>query len=221
MAFGLTLLLNAANQALDQLWLHRISRDVGLLLADYPDPGLDSPLEGPASPEIRQLREHLLRIGAQMRAIGLSGVARAILEAPLPEGRRLVLLALAGSAPWQAVPDGSGENWRPAGDGATYRLACRAGGNAAHAPHAMREREQILWLLPTAGTVVQPEPLCRRQGGTGCLSLDVALWEVLMALEAEGEAALVSAIHALQPGGALAAPAALARPARKQASAAA
>lgn len=221
MAFGLALLLNAANQALDRLWLHRVSHDVGLLLADYLDPGLESPLEGAASADIRQLREHLLRIGGQMRAIGLADVARAILEAPLPDGRRLVLLALAGSAPWQAAADGSGENWRPAGNGAVYRLACRAGGNAAHAPHAMREREQLLWVLPASDTPAPAEPLCQRQGGTGCLSLDVALWEVLMALEAEGETALVSAIHALQPGGALAAPAALARPVRKQASAAA
>lgn len=221
MAFGLALLLNAASQALDQLWLQRASHDVGLLLADYPDPGLPSPLEGSLEAETQELRLHLLRMGAQMRMVGLPAVSQAILAAPFSDARKLVLLALAGSTPWQAMPGRAGQSWRPAGQHAFYRLECRVGADAAHAPHAIRERSQTLWVLSSPDAEALPAPLCRLEGGTACLSLDVALWEVLAALEAAGETTLVAAIDALQPCGTLAASTSrTARVLRKHASAA-
>ncbi|PHK93686.1 hypothetical protein CR162_17000 [Pseudoroseomonas rhizosphaerae] len=221
MAFGLGLLLNAANQAMDRLWLQRVSHDVGLLLSDHPDPGLASPLEGPASAEARALRSHLLRIGAQMRAIGLAAMSRAILEGPFPEERKPVLLALLGSGPWEPLAGAPGQSGRPAGNGMFYRLECRAGGNAAHAPHAMREREQTLWLHTSPDAASPATLLARLEGGTACLSLDAALRDVLAALEAEGEATLAAAIRALRPCGGILAAAAPGRPQERQAPAAA
>ncbi|WP_159999519.1 hypothetical protein, partial [Roseomonas sp. 18066] len=192
MSLGLTLLLNAAGAALDRLWLSRLGRDAPVVLPDYLDPGLVPPLEtaGPAAEAAT--RDQLLAIGGQMRAIGLAPLAQAVLAAPLTDRRRAALLALAGSAPWTDMPGGLRR--RAAADGGCYLLDCRAGRGADHAPHAVAEQRQQLWHCPV-GAEGQPDaaPCLARSGGADCLSIEAALRDVVLGLQAEGRAALAEA----------------------------
>lgn len=201
MSLGLNLLLNAAGAALDRLWLLRLGRDVGVLLPDYLDPGRVCPVEGSASPEEAALRESLLQIGRQMRAVGLAAVARAVLQAPLPERRRAALLALAGGAAWQDVAGQPGLQQRRAADGRLYLLASQAGNGAAHAPHAILAYRQCLWVLPAAAAPAEPPeaaPCLQREDAPDCLSLDLALEDVALALRAEGQGDLAAQVTALR-----------------------
>ncbi|HWX51617.1 MAG TPA: hypothetical protein VNZ61_26540 [Roseomonas sp.] len=201
MSLGLNLLLNAAGTALDRLWLLRLGRDIGVLLPDYLDPGRICPVEGPASPEETALRESLLQIGRQMRTIGLAAVARAVLQAPLPERRRAALLALAGGAAWQDVAGQPGLQQRRAADGRLYLLASQAGAGAAHAPHAILSYRQRLWVLPASAEptgLPEAAPCLLREDAPDCLSLDLALEDVALALRAEGEAGLAMQVTALR-----------------------
>lgn len=217
MSLGLSLLLNAAGIALDRLWQLRMQQDGAVVLPDFLDPGLPAPLEPAPDAEGQALRQKLLRIGAQMREIGLAPLAAAILQAALPARRQAALLALAGSAPWQAVPGLPGLCQRASAEGALYWLDCRAGLGAAHAPHAMREQEQRLWLLvepPARAALPGTAPDLARLSGFDCLSQDAALRDVVLGLRAAGEAALatrVAALLAILAGEAM--PERLARPA--------
>lgn len=199
MSLGLTLLLNAAGTALDRLWTLRLGRDAAVLLPDYLDPGLLPPLEGTASAEEAATRATLLQIGAQMRAVGLAALGQAVLQASLSDRRRAALLALAGSAPWQAVAGDAGLRCRQAADGTTYLLACRTGGGAAHAPHALQDQSQALWLLDGAAAVAEPAgpASLTRVNGADCLSLDAALRDVALGLQAAGQPQLAAAVVAL------------------------
>jgi hypothetical protein len=195
MSLGLTPLLNAAGAALDRLWLSRLGRDAPVVLPDYLDPGLLPPLEAPGPAAEAETRARLLQIGAQMRAIGLTPLARAVLAAPLTDRRRAALLALAGSGPWQVLPGPGGLRRRAAADGGCYLLGCRAGAAAEHAPHAVAEQQQRLWHLP-ASAAGQPEdepPCLARSGGADCLSIEAALRDVVLGLQAEGSAGLAGA----------------------------
>lgn len=212
MSLGLTLLLNAAGTALDRLWLQRLERDCGLLLPDYLDPGHACAAEAPFCGEGVALREALLRIGAQMRAVGLAGAARAVLSAALPERRRAALLALAGAGQWQAAEGAPELRCRRLADGRLCLLASAVGGGAAHAPHAMLALRQSLWILPPGAEALPPDqaPDRVRENGVDCLSLDIALEDVAQALHAEGEgilAAEVLALCGLAPASSLPAPA--------------
>lgn len=201
MSLGLNLLLNAAGNALDRLWLLRLGRDIGVLLPDYLDPGRVCPVEGPASAEEAALRETLLQIGRQMRTIGVTTVAKAVLQAPLPERRRAALLALAGSTEWQDVAGQPGLQQRGAAGGRHYLLFSQAGNGAAHAPHAIRAYRQQLWVLQdTAVPAGLPDsaPCLSREDAPDCLSLDLALEEVTLALHAAGEESLAAQVTALR-----------------------
>ncbi|WBV45532.1 hypothetical protein [Pseudoroseomonas cervicalis] len=200
MSLGLTLLLNAAGTALDRLWQLRLQRDGGVVLPDYLDPGLPAPLEPAPDGSEAAARDRLLRIGAQMRGIGLAPLAAAILQAALPARRRAALLALAGSAPWQPVPGLPGLCQRASVEGALYWLECRAGRAAEHAPHAMRDQEQRLWLLagpPACAALPADAPDLARRSGFDCLSQDAALRDVVLGLRAMGEAGLAGQVAAL------------------------
>ncbi|WP_160938985.1 hypothetical protein [Teichococcus coralli] len=200
MPLGLNLLLNAANSALDQLWMLRLGRDIGVLLPDYLDPGRVCPVEGPASAEEAALRDTLLQIGRQMRAVGVAAAARAVLQAPLAERRRAALLALAGSAAWQEVEGQPGLQQRHAAGGRRYLMSSRAGGGAAHAPHAIRAYRQELWVLHDAAAPAGPPrsaPCLSREDAPDCLSLDLALQEVALALREAGEDGLALQVTAL------------------------
>ncbi|MDQ1077567.1 hypothetical protein [Pseudoroseomonas cervicalis] len=200
MSLGLTLLLNAAGAALDRLWHLRLQQDSAVVLPDYLDPGLPAPLEpAPAAAE-QAARALLLRIGQQMRGIGLAPLAAAILQAGLPARRQAALLALAGSAPWQPVPGLPGLCQRLSAEGALYWLDCRAGQGAEHAPHALRDQEQRLWLLaepPSHTALPAAAPDLARRSGFDCLSQDAALRDVVLGLRAAGQAALAAGVAAL------------------------
>ncbi|HWL84054.1 MAG TPA: hypothetical protein VNR89_24110 [Roseomonas sp.] len=201
MSLGLNLLLNAAGNALDQLWMLRLGRDIGVLLPDYLDPGRVCPVEGPASAEETALRETLLQIGRQMQAIGAAAVARAVLQAPLPDRRRAALLALAGSDAWEDVEGQPGLQQRKGRHGRRYLLSSQAAGGAAHAPHAIRAYRQQLWVLDrTAGSAKPPgtTPCLSREDAADCLSLDLALEEVGLALRESGEGGLAAQVTALR-----------------------
>ncbi|MDJ0390366.1 hypothetical protein QMO56_19825 [Roseomonas sp. E05] len=201
MSLGLNLLLNAAGSALDRLWLLRLGRDIGVLLPDYLDPGRVCPVEGAASAEEAALRETLLQIGRQMRTIGAVAVAKAVLQAPLAERRRAALLALAGSAAWQDVEGQPGVQQRRAAGGRRYLLSSQAAGGAAHAPHAIRAYRQQLWVLhDTAEPARLPgiAPCLSREDAPDCLSLDLALEEVALALRTAGEEGLAAQVAALR-----------------------
>lgn len=203
MSLGLTLLLNAAGSALDRLWMQRLGHDTGLLLPDFLDPGHVCAAEAPPGEEGAALRGTLLEIGAQMRAVGLAGLARAVLRAALPERRRAALLALAGAGPWQVVEGAPELRQRRLADGRLCLLASEAAGGASHAPHAMLALRQRLWVLPSGaapsgGAVPEGEPEAVREEGVDCLSLDIALEEVALALGAEGEAELATQVLALR-----------------------
>ncbi|WP_131829685.1 hypothetical protein, partial [Teichococcus deserti] len=192
MSLGLTLLLNAAGAALDRLWLSRLGRDAPVVLPDYLDPGLAAPLEAAGPAEEAAIRDQLLAIGGQMRAIGLAPLTRAVLAAPLTDRRRAALLALAGSDRWEALPGGLRR--RAAADGGCYLLECRAGADADHAPHAVAEQRQQLWHCPMAFQH-RPEvaPCLARSGGADCLSIEAALRDVVLGLQTAGRAELAEA----------------------------
>ncbi|MCQ4159928.1 hypothetical protein NON00_08295 [Roseomonas sp. GC11] len=198
MSLGLTLLLNAANAALDQLWHSRMERDAAVVVPDYLDPGLLPPLESAPPAAEERVRAHLLRIGAQMRGVGLAAVAEAVLQARLAGRRQAALLALAGSGDWAAVPGHPALRQRAAADGSIYLLDSRAAGGASHAPHAMLEQEQRLWVLPapTASCPATP-PALERLSAPDCLSVEAALRDVVLALQAEGEATLAADVASL------------------------
>ncbi|WP_419900176.1 hypothetical protein [Roseomonas sp. USHLN139] len=200
MSLGLTLLLNAAGAALDRLWLSRLGRDAPVVLPDYLDPGLAAPLESAIPGTEARLRDQLLAMGGQMRAIGLPALAGAVLAAPLTDRRRAALLALAGSGRWRERPGGL--RWRAAADGGGYLLECRAGPGAAHAPHAMAEQWQQLWHCPegsegAAAGRPQAPPCLTRSGGADCLSLEAALRDVVLGLQASGCAELAGHVAGL------------------------
>jgi hypothetical protein len=196
-SLSLSLLLNAAGAALDRLWLLRAERDIGVLLPDYLDPGHGCPLSGPPSALEASLQDELLQIGGQMRCVGLRSVARAILDLPLTPRRQAALLALAGSASWQAVAGQPALRRRRAADGQIYLLASEAGVGARHAPHAMLALRQRLWILPEGIERADLATAKQREDAADCLSLDLALRDVAFGLEGEGETTLARQVLAL------------------------
>ncbi|PZO62016.1 MAG: hypothetical protein DI635_13180 [Pseudoxanthomonas suwonensis] len=211
----LSLLLHSAEQALDRLWMHRMTRDTGVLMPEFLDPGLCFLMEGAADAEGAALRTTLLELGARMRQCGLAAVARAVLRMARSARRRRALLALAGSAAWRRLPGGPGEeHWlRPAAEGRSYQLTLRLAGDCAHAPQALRDLAQTLRLRPASRSEVQESEvqesevqggavlLAAQEGGLDCLSLQAALRDVTLALGRQGETVLAAGVAALQEDG--------------------
>jgi hypothetical protein len=203
---GLTLLLTKAATVLDQLCLARISRDVGVLTPEYLDPTLTLAAEGlPAAAETA-MRTTLIQIAAQLQVAGTAASVRAILNDHGKGRRQIALLALAGTASWQAIrtlPGGGQIHCRPAADGQVYLLAGVPTAGVAHAPHAMRGYAEQLWILPANhpcadGRALPSEPPVRTNGASpDSLSLDAALRDLMVRLGAAGEATLLAAMQAL------------------------
>ncbi|MFZ6765341.1 hypothetical protein [Pseudoroseomonas sp. WGS1072] len=211
----LSLLLHSTEQALDRLWMHRMTRDTGVLMPEFLDPGLCFLMEGAADAEGAALRTTLLELGARMRQCGLAAVARAVLRMARSARRRRALLALAGSAAWRRLPGGPGEeHWlRPAAEGRSYQLTLRLAGDCAHAPQALRDLAQTLRLRPASRSEVQESEvqesevqggavlLAAQEGGLDCLSLQAALRDVTLALGRQGETVLAAGVAALREDG--------------------
>ncbi|MFC7556782.1 hypothetical protein ACFQU7_38090 [Pseudoroseomonas wenyumeiae] len=202
---GLTLLLNKAATALDQLCLTRISRDIGILTPEYLDPSLILSAEGPPATAEAMLRATLSQVAARLQVAGAAVSVRAILNGHEAGRRQTALLALAGTTPWQATGQllGGGQiHCRPAADGQVYLLAGAPTAGAVHAPHAMRGYEERLWLLPAShpcaeGQALPSEPAAWISGaGLDSLSLDAALRDLMLRLADAGEATLLAAIPA-------------------------
>jgi hypothetical protein len=209
---GMTLLLTKAAAALDQLCLDRISRDTGILTPEYMDPDLILAIDGAPSRDEDHHRKMLVQAAAQLRLVGAAAAVHAILGGAEGGRRRVALLALAGSAPWQVthfLPGGGQIHCRPAADGRVYLLAGEPIKAAAHAPHAMRGYCERLWILPAShayadGRDLPAEPpVMTDKGGPDSLSLDAALRDLKLRLTAAGEAELLAAISALDEGMAL------------------
>jgi hypothetical protein len=197
MTFALALLLNAAATSLDQLWLLRAGRDIGVLTPEYLDPGLHHGIEGAPCAEEAGLRDRLRQIGRQMRAVGSPAVVDAVLRAPLGERRRAALLALAGGGDWRvgAMLPGQVElQVRPAADGQVYLLATHPDRGASHAPHAICDHVQRLWVLPaghpcaTGRDLPVSAPDLLLESGPDSLSIDAALRDLGLARSDTGEA---------------------------------
>jgi hypothetical protein len=211
---GLTLLLNKAATALDQLCLSRISRDIGILTPEYLDPDVVLAAEGAPTAAEAMLRQTLIQTTSQLQVVGGAASAQAILDRNDEGRRQIALLSLAGAAPWQMtarLPGGGQIHCRPAADGQVYLLAGLPTAYAAHAPHAMRGYAEQLWILPAdhpsaAGQALPSEAPARASGtGPDSLSLDAALRDLLLRLAAAGESASHAAILALPQGAPLAA----------------
>lgn len=207
MTLALSLLLKAAARMLDELCLVRLSRDVGVLTPEYLDPGLAPALEGEPCPAEALLRAQLRALGAQMRAIGRAAMVETLWATPLPERRRAALLALLDGDAWQRIPaapaPGIELHWRPAADGCVYLLAAEAAGDAAHAPHAMRDYTERLWVLPAGSPLdALPElaPCLHASASLDSLSIDAALRDLSLHLQAEGAPALARQVEAQQGG---------------------
>jgi hypothetical protein len=218
---GLTLLLNKAAVALDQLCLSRISRDTGILTPEYLDPAVILAAEGAPAAAEAMLRQTLIQTGAQLQVAGPVASVRAILDRRDEGRRQIALLSLAGAAPWQVtarLPGGGQIHCRPTADGQVYLLAGVVTAYAAHAPHAMRGYAEQLWILPAdhpyaAGQALPPEAPIRASGtGPDSLSLDAALRDLLLRLAEAGETTLHSAVLALPQGALLPAEPARAAP---------
>ncbi|MGY4803807.1 hypothetical protein [Teichococcus aerofrigidensis] len=211
----LSLLLHSAEQALDRLWMHRMTQDTGVLMPEFLDPGLCFLMEGAADAEGAALRTTLLELGARMRQCGLAAVARAVLRMARSARRRRALLALVGSAAWRRLPGGPGEeHWlRPAAEGRSYQLTLRLAGDCAHAPQALRDLAQTLRLRPASRSEIQESEvqesevqggavlLAAQEGGLDCLSLQAALRDVTLALGRQGETVLAAGVAALREDG--------------------
>lgn len=206
---GMTLLLTAAATALDQLCLARMRRDVGVLTPEYLDPTLCLALDGAACDEAGAARHRLGQIAGQMRAVGPAASTSAILNHVAPGRRQAALLALAGAGAWQATatqPAGTEIHCRPAADGQVYVLAGAPAAGAAHAPHAVRDYAERLWILPAGhpcadGRSMPAEaPALVSSGGPDSLSLDAALRDLVLGLARAGAGALAEQVVALRQG---------------------
>lgn len=212
MPLAFTLLLNAAAASLDQLWLLRAERDVGVLTPEYLDPGLHHRIEGPPCAQETALRHRLCQIGAQLRAGGVEAALRAVLQAALPTRRQAALLALVGGGTWRPgalLPGGVDIQTRQAGDGGVYLLATHPDQGAQHAPHAIRDHVQRLWLLPPGhaaadgATLPESLPDLQLDRGPDSLSIEAALRDLILALPASRAASLARELRLPMPATAL------------------
>jgi hypothetical protein len=109
------------------------------------------------------------------------------------------------------LPHGGQIHRRCSADGHVYLLAGAPAAATAHAPHAMRDYAEHLWILPEghpcAGGLALPDehPLISSRQGPDSLSLDAALRDLLIELTAAGAEILAHQVAMLCQG--IAAPA--------------
>lgn len=207
---GLTLLLNTASTAMDQLCLARMKRDLGVLTPEYLDPSLHLALEGQACEAETKARRQLGDVARQFRLAGSAVCVRAVL-AHCHGGRQLLaLLMLAAAGEWEStarLPNGGEIHRRRSADGQVYLLAGAPAAPARHAPHAVRSFSQQLWLLPSdhpaaeGNELPQVRPLISTQDAADSLSLDAALRDLMLVLQANGAEDLAESIMKLSRTG--------------------
>ncbi len=188
MAVVVTPLLSGADTLLDRLWRARMVKEPVLLLPDWMDCAFPD-LTGVASGDEALLRQRLLLVGAQLGAIGIATVARAVFGRGGAADRQAQLLALAGSAAWHG--EAAFANRRGA-DGAFYELRTAVAGAALHAQHAALALSQTLRVeaVGSRGELCLPV-------GARCLSVACALRDIMVRLLDAGEAQLACQVGRL------------------------
>lgn len=167
-----------------------MSKPVGVLLPDWSDPFLPDPVTALPTHLETELRDQLGLLALRLHELGPTLAARETLRlAGRDQTRMVVLLALAGCAPWQEV--GPGAAIRLAADNVTYELRAAEGEGAPHAEHAVVTLAQHLRIGPAS---ITDTATLAGSGGILCLSLVCALRDVVLRLGTAGEMLLATEV---------------------------